>query len=111
MQSMGFIVAIGMFIGAGIFDGKIEETKKGLAVTLSYGGSIIWITVMRVYYTLDSIPPGQRTGNMANAYNGISTIIFVSLFWFIGVYLGVVAYKYRKPIENLVQTIIKNYKK
>lgn len=79
--TMGFITAMAMFIGVILYDGKLSEVGKALVGILTYAGMLLWVTMIR----LSNI----EIGNHVQAYAGIVTILFVTLFWCLGLFVGV----------------------
>lgn len=79
--TMGFITAISMFIGVMVYDGKMSEVSKGLVSVGTYALMLLWVTAIRI--------SNVNWGNNAQALAGIATIIFVTLFWSLGMFLGV----------------------
>ena len=79
--TMGFITSMAMFIGVILYDGKLTEVGKAMTGILTYAGMLLWVTMIRL--------SGVATGNHIQAFAGIATIIFVTIFWCIGLFLGV----------------------
>jgi len=84
--SMGFTTAIAMFVGATIFDGHIEQAKKGMVAVGTYVFMLLWVTILRVNDTIihSKIPTRNQM-----AYAGVATIFVISFFWVFGVFIGV----------------------
>lgn len=94
--SMGFTTAIAMFVGVMLFDGNMEQTKKGLVSVLSYAGMIFWTTLIRVMpISLESTVHTERV------YAGIATVAYITFFWLLGIFIGVNIFRLRhKTKEN-----------
>ena len=99
--SMGFTVAIAMFAGVLLYDGQMNQVKKGAISVLSYASTIFWVTVSRILETTGS--PGYKTYNPEYAYAGIMTLVLITLSWMLGITLGVRVFKYiyrGKPVNK-----------
>lgn len=83
--SMGFTTAIAMFVGAMIYDGQLNQVKKGLLSVGSYVAMLLWVTLSRVVTMAQRTP--DRVSEMTFA--GIATILLITFFWVLGVFLGV----------------------
>jgi len=89
--SMGFTTAIAMFIGAILYNGELSQVKKGLASVGSYAVLLIWTTIVRVLGVFDDPVKGALQRQFPQmAFAGILTIILISFFWILGIYLGVI---------------------
>jgi hypothetical protein len=86
--AMGFTTAIGMFTGALLYDGRIDQTGKGILSVLSYASMIIWMNLTRVSNILHgNLDIGHSQIGMAFA--GTATVIAVTIAWLVGMLLGV----------------------
>jgi hypothetical protein len=83
--SMAFTTMVGLFIGAIIYNGDISQVKKMIASLLSYMVLIVTVNLTRV------IP--QVTSDQIKPLASLVTIIFVTLFYLIGTYAGVLITK------------------
>lgn len=79
--SMGFTTALGMFIGAVLYDGNLNHASKGAFSVLTYAGMVFWITSMRLF--------NSTIQNPVNAYAGLTTMILTTLAWICGLLMGV----------------------
>jgi len=79
--SMGFTTALGMFIGAILYDGNLTQASKGGFTVLTFAGMLLWTTSVRLYHS--------SIINPTLAYSGVMTTLLVSLFWVLGLILGV----------------------
>lgn len=93
-SSMGFTTAIAMFVGATIYDGHIEQAKKGVIGVLSYILMLLWVTLIRVADSLSG--PNVHKENFYMAYAGSVSIFFLTFFWLIGIILGVLVFRLKK---------------
>ena len=89
--SMGFTTAIAMFIGVILYDGNIEESKKGSISVLSYAAMIFWTTMVRI-----NPPPLESQTHKGMVYAGIATVIYLTIFWLAGIMIGVNFFKHKK---------------
>ena len=87
--SMGFTTLIGIFIGSVIYDGDLEQMKKGLIVLGSYCIILIISTSTRIFPQIAHTPEASSY----QLYAGIITIFLVSIFYLLGMALGVVITK------------------
>lgn len=80
---MGLVVSFGMIVGGKLNEG-MDGLKKSVIVLLPFGFVMLLTTSSRLFYTssLSSFPLS------ANAYNGLFTLVFTSLFYLIGLVLG-----------------------
>lgn len=95
--SMGFTTAIAMFVGVMMFDGNMEQTKKGTVAVLSYAGMILWTTTVRI------LPNAIDRGfiyNDGRPFAGIATIIYLTLAWLLGIVIGVNIFRVRHKIKD-----------
>lgn len=91
--SMGFTTAIAMFIGALVYDGEVPKAKRGIVSVLTYGFILCWTTVSRVvpiyFERIATEDPARLQMNQGQIFANPVTIGFVTLFWVLGIYLGV----------------------
>ncbi len=83
--SMGLTSSIGIFIGALLYDGLLDQFRKGLVALLSY-------TIMLSLTNLTRIVPIIVRGEVHDPnqpFAGLVTIFFVSAFYISGMYLGI----------------------
>ena len=95
--SMGMTTAIAMFIGAMIYDGQLTEVRKGILTIGSYVFMLLWMTISRIFNMIDSTP--NRISEMTFA--GTLSIVFVSIAWTLGVFLGVLIFNLRYKGKHL----------
>jgi len=88
--SMGFTTAIAMFVGVILYDGHIDQAQKGTLSVLSYAAMIFWTTFIRLRPPAVELPSHQ-----GKVFAGLATIIYLILFWLIGVGLGVMFFHRR----------------
>lgn len=86
--SMGFTTAIAMFIGATMYDGQLTQVKKGLVSIFLYAFLLLQVTYSRIqpFLTLNGTHDPKLLA-------GIATIFLVTLFWCLGLFLGVLLFK------------------
>lgn len=90
---MGLTTSIALFIGVLLYDGNTENTKKGMIATLSYGSMLLFTTFVRI---LPMAIEQNFVFKNAQPLAGIATIIFITVFWVIGVVLGVNIFRIKK---------------
>ena len=96
--SMGFTTAIAMFVGALIYDGTLNDLKKGLATLLSYVALIIFTDLSRIIPRLETISPGHNSW----IFGGVVTLVLITLFYATGLGLGVFLFSRAKRLKRLV---------
>lgn len=87
IPSMGVVAMMGIFIGAIIYNGDVKEIKKGLAVLLTYASLLVMANISRI------LPILSYTRNTYQPLAGMATIGFVTIFYFLGMILGVLITK------------------
>lgn len=95
--SMGFTTALGIFIGALLYDGNLNQVMKGVVAVGSHAFMIIWLNLIRI----NSVLPGLKENGHSNAcmaLAGTATIVAVSIAWLLGMIIGVsvIRLKYRR---------------
>lgn len=92
--AMGFTTALGMFVGALIYDGELTEASKGIVSVISYACMIVWMNLTRIANVLGpNLDVGHTRTGMAFA--GTATVVAVTLAWLLGMFLGVVVFKFK----------------
>lgn len=95
--SMGFTTATAMFVGVLLYDGNMKQVGKGAFGIGSYAFFLMFTTIPRVYSRFPNIAPG----NFPMAFAGTATILFVTLFYMLGLLLGVwISWSRRKAYGN-----------
>ena len=79
-QTMGWITACAMFLGATIYNG-VSKLTKWLVTTIPYTILIMVTNIIRIHQF-------DVNGHI-QAYAGTMTILFVSFFYFLGMIVGV----------------------
>lgn len=85
-HSMGITTIIGMFIGGIIYDGIMSQVKKGIVSLFFYSIIISAITLTR---TIPQIDRAVELHVEYQIFSNVATIILVSLFYFLGMFIGV----------------------
>ena len=80
-HSMSLLTASGIFIGSVVYNGDHEKFKRGLITILPLVVFWLMATITRIR--------SVHVINHYQAYAGIITILFVTLFYFIGMCMGV----------------------
>ena len=81
--SMTFTTLVGIFISAVIYDGNLEQVKKGLFAIFSYVMLLITVTATRV---IDEIPIAPVP---YKPIAGLVTTFIVTAFYLFGMWIGV----------------------
>ena len=87
--SMGFTTLIGIFIGSVIYDGDMQQLKKGLIALGSYCTMILVTNATRVIPQIPTTNPIK----LHQLFASIVTIAIVTAFYLLGIALGVVITK------------------
>ena len=83
--SMGVTASIGTIIGGLLYNGDFPRLKKGLITSFFYGLLLSIVIYSRVEYVKGAIGVIREYV----AYSGIGTIVFISIFYFSGMSIGV----------------------
>lgn len=83
LPSMAVVTMMGIFIGAVIYNGDVKEVKKVIAVVLTYASLLAMANFSRIIPLLDT----AKTSYQPLA--GITTLLFVTLFYVLGMGWGV----------------------
>lgn len=92
--AMGFTTAVGMFIGAMIYDGELNQAKKGLLSVISYAIMLGWVNLARISESI-SLPDFNLQQHPEYAPAGVVTLVIVTLAWTLGVLLGVAIFRHK----------------
>jgi len=84
-QSIGFITAVGMFIGAIIFDGHMKMVQKAILSTVIYASLLIFMNINRIFGYFSSPEIYVTTHSLASTV----TTAIVTLAYSFGMVLGV----------------------
>jgi prepilin signal peptidase PulO-like enzyme (type II secretory pathway) len=87
--AMGLTVTAGIFIGASIFDGSTSQLKKGVITLGFYMVLIMLVDLTRIIPKI----PNASIENRHQAIAGVTTILIVTMFYFIGMLAGVLITK------------------
>lgn len=91
--SMGFTTATAIFVGVMLFNGNFDQAKKGTLAILSYAAMLTWTTIARV---LPNAIERNFEYSDGRAFAGIVTIIYITIFWILGIIVGVNIFRFRK---------------
>ena len=80
-ESMSLLTASGIFIGSVVYNGDYERLKRGLITLLPLISFWLMATISRI----NSV----EIANHYQAYAGTITILLVTIFYFIGMLMGV----------------------
>ena len=81
--SMAFTTVIGIFVGSVVYNGDMKELRKGLILLVSYCCMVLFVTTTRV------MPQLKTTTHAYQLFSGIFTLAIVTLFYLVGMFLGV----------------------
>lgn len=88
-SAMSLTSIVGMFVGAVIYNGNLKEIKKALISLASYATLIMFTGTARIAPTLDTI----SQDNLHQVFAGRMTVCLVTIFYFIGMFIGVAVTK------------------
>lgn len=91
--SMGFTTSIAILVGVLLYDGNTEQAKKGTLSVLSYGAMILWTTAVRV---IPNAIEHNFTYSDGRPFATLVTILYITIFWILGVSIGVHLFKIKK---------------
>lgn len=83
--AMGLTTCIGLFIGATIFDGMLEQVKKAMIALGCYAVLIASTNASRIVPLITD----NHINNDYQPLAGIATLLFVTIFYLLGMILGV----------------------
>lgn len=83
--SMGMTAGIAVFVGAIIYDGNLSAATKGLISVILYSFLIFHTSWVRITDLIAKYPEKADP----TRYGGLLTIIILTVFWIIGIFLGV----------------------
>lgn len=83
--SMAFTTMIAIFVGAIVYDGIIEDVKKAVITLTSYIILLFIVNFTRISPLLKNVAPENRQMPFA----GIVSLILVTAFYLLGLWLGV----------------------
>lgn len=92
-QSMGFTSGMAIFVGVILFNGNSAQAKKGTLAILSYAAMLLWTTIMRI---LPSAIERNFIYTDGRPFAGIVTIFYITIFWILGIIIGVNVFRFRK---------------
>jgi hypothetical protein len=87
--SMGMVTSVSIFVGAIIFDGDLSMLWKGLLAVGLYAFFILQVTVTRIFTVYSVVELTEGGPNQPRIMAGVMTIFLVTLFWCIGMFIGV----------------------
>lgn len=94
--SMGMVSAVAIFVGAIIYDGNLSAATKGLISVILYAFFIFQVDFTRINNLFSKFPDKIDT----TRYAGIVTILIVTIFWIIGIVIGVIASYFARKIAR-----------
>lgn len=93
--TMGFTTAMAMFIGVLLYDGNLDQAKKGIWAVLSYVFMLVWLNMVRIFPITASPNYVYHENNYGMAYAGIATITYITIAWLLGILIGVRLFKHK----------------
>jgi len=99
--SMAFTTTIGVFIGAVIYDGLLDDIRKMILSLTIYAIIITTVNLTRIVPLFDVTTIIDPSKPFASTV----TLIFVTLFYLLGMYIGVQmvnkAHKFPEPLLKI----------
>lgn len=95
-SAMGFTTATGMMIGALMYDGNLDQVSKGIVSVLSYAALLVWLITARVAESITTSLQPERS------LAGIVSIVFTTVAWLVGVFLGVTVINLKHRSMNVL---------
>lgn len=92
LPSMAITVIIGLFIGAVLYDGCVQEIKKLIISMLAYAIMIIAVTTERI---IPSFFDGVV--RVHQPFAGVATVISITIFYVLGMVIGILVTKHAHP--------------
>lgn len=89
--SMSFTTIVGIFIGAVVHNGEVKQIKKTCLSILIYVMLVISVNFSRIFPHLDTASLTTQTSPQPLA--STETILFVTIFYFFGMIVGVLMVK------------------
>ena len=93
--TMGFTTAMAIFVGVLLYDGNLDQAKKGTWAVLSYVFMVIWLNLVRIFPITANPDYIYGKSNYGMPYAGIVTIIYITIAWLIGIGIGVNLFKHK----------------
>lgn len=101
--SMGFTSATAMFTGVLIYDGHLDQVKKGLISVLSYACLLFMTNALRVAETISNPSFLYSTTEPHRVYASLVSLVATTIAWVFGLLLGVSVFrhKYSKDVDSI----------
>lgn len=94
--SMGFTTATSMLVGALLYDGRLEDFKKGVVTIGTYAFFILLTMTSRIAPQLQQLQPDK----IHIAFGGTVTVLIVTVFYILGLGLGVSCFRVPYRLEG-----------
>lgn len=88
-SSMGMTAATSIFIGAAMYNGELKPASKGILAVLSYAILLLITTLPRVFDRLNNSELAFSQERTSMAYAGAITIFFLTIWYILGILIGV----------------------
>lgn len=86
-QAMAAVTIVGMLIGSMLYNGDLNQLKKATLTIFAYGSLIAMTNVARIISSEAGVT--RNLMHQGQAFNGTTTIVYVTFFYLIGVVVGV----------------------
>jgi hypothetical protein len=93
-QAMALVTIIATMIGSIIYNGDVRGLSKAVISIFAYGGMIMLTNISRIITSNAGVVRSQMA--QGQAFNGTTTVMYVTLFYLIGIVLGVWAHKHAR---------------
>ncbi len=88
--TVGFTVAIAMFVGAIVYDGNVDEIKKTIISVFSYALMLFWMAVLQIFDARIRHPEILTEFVKPTTYVIALNVIVTTIAWLLGIWLGVI---------------------
>lgn len=93
--TMGFTTGMAMFVGVLLYDGNLDQAKKGIWAIFSYAFMIVWLNFIRIFPITSASNFVNDMDHSGMAYAGVATIFYITIAWLIGIFIGVNLFKHK----------------
>lgn len=92
-QAMASVTIVAMILGTLVYNGDLDKLHRATIAIVSYGAMIMSTTMTRIFSTTNFVFEHMKNGQI---FAGVTTILLVTVFYLIGLYLGYTAHKLSK---------------
>lgn len=85
IETLGLVMACSAWVGASVYNGDLKMLTKGIITIGSYAAFLYLITSTRVNNVVNTV----GITNQVMAYAGLVTILVLTIFYILGMIIGV----------------------